>query len=165
LKSKFDGIIIDIVHVSEYVWDAVTAIFGEKSSLRRPKVAELLKDLLEGRMEEVIAYLNSNVEKTELSDSKKEQINKTITYFNNHKHKMNYKKFLDKGYPISSAIVESTCKHLVKDRMEQSGMRWSSSGAQHMMDLRAVKINGDMKEFMTFVTAENRKIELIKIAA
>ncbi|MFT4665079.1 MAG: hypothetical protein ACI9XB_002032, partial [Gammaproteobacteria bacterium] len=70
-----------------------------------------------------------------------------------------------KGYPISSAIVESTCKHLVKDRMEQSGMRWSSSGAQHMMDLRAVKINGDMKEFMTFVTAENRKIELIKIAA
>lgn len=165
LKGKFDGIVLDIVHVSEYVWDSVTAIFGEKSELRRPKVAELLKDLLEGRTEQVINYLKANEEKTNLSDNKKEQLNKTITYFTNHKHKMNYKKFLAKGYPISSAIVESTCKHLVKDRMEQSGMRWSSSGAQNMMDLRAVKINGDMKKFISFVTEQDRKIELMSVAA
>jgi hypothetical protein len=72
---------------------------------------------------------------------------------------------LKKGYPISSAIVESTCKHLVKDRMEQSGMRWSSQGAQNMMDLRAVKINDNMTEFMAYVIEKDRKVNLTKRAA
>ncbi len=165
LKSKFDGIVLDIVHVSEYVWDASTAIFGERSKLRREWVKGVLKDLLEGRTEQVIEELELNRDKTNLTENKKDQINKSITYFKNHKHKMNYQWFLKKGYPISSAIIESTCKHLVKDRMEQSGMRWSSQGAQHMMDLRAVKINGDMAEFMDYVIQKDRKVNLTKIAA
>ena len=165
LKSKFDGIILDIVHVSEYVWDAATAIFGEKSKLRREWVKEVLNDLLESKTNKVITDLQLNYDKTDLSDNKKEQIKKAITYFTNHQHKMDYKWFLKKGYPISSSIVESTCKHLVKDRMEQSGMRWSSPGAQNMLDLRAIKINGDMSQFMDFVIQQDRKVELIKKAA
>ncbi len=165
LKSKFDGIILDIVHVSEYVWDAATAIFGEQSKFRRAWVKEMLTDLLESKTLKVIEDLKLNYDKTNLSPNKKEQVKKAITYFTNHQHKMNYKWFLKKGYPISSSIVESTCKHLVKDRMEQSGMRWSSQGAQNMMDLRAVKINGDISEFMDFVIQKDRKVELIKAAA
>jgi len=41
---------------------------------------------------------------------------------------------------LSSAFVESNCKHLVKDRMELSGMRCPSQGVQNMMDIRAVKL-------------------------
>ncbi len=165
LKSKFDGIVLDIVHVSEYVWDAATAIFGEKSKQRRGWVKVILKELLEGKVKEVIEELELNRDKTNLTQNKKDQLNKTITYFTNHQHKMDYEWFLKKGYPISSSIVESTCKHLVKDRMEQSGMRWSSKGAQNMMDLRAVKINGDMAEFMDFAIQKDRKVELVKAAA
>lgn len=165
LKSKFDGIVLDIVHVSEYVWESATAIFGEKSKFRRPWVRNILEDLLEGKTEEVIEELLLHRDKTSLTKSKVTQLNKTIKYFTNHKHKMNYQWFLKKGYPISSAIVESTCKHLIKDRMEQSGMRWSSIGAQNMMDLRAVKINGDMNEFMEYVIQSDRKTNIAKIAA
>lgn len=165
LQSKFDGIIIDIVHVSEYVWDAANAIFSEKSNLRRGWVKGVLKDMLEGQIKEVIEELKANRDKTNLTEAKVKQINKVITYFTNHQHKMDYQGFLKKGYPISSAIVESTCKHLIKDRMEQSGMRWSSLGAQNMMDLRAVKINGDMTEFMDFVVNKDRKVNIKKRAA
>lgn len=165
LRSKFDGIVLDIVHVSEYVWESGTAIFGEKSKFRRPWVRRILENLLEGKTEEVIEELKLHRDKTSLTKSKIEQLNKTIKYFTNHKHKMNYQWFLKKGYPISSAIVESTCKHLIKDRMEQSGMRWSSQGAQNMMDLRSVKINGDMNEFMEYVIKNDRKVKLYKIAA
>jgi hypothetical protein len=63
---------------------------------------------------------------------------------------MDYKTFIEKGYPVSSALVEAACGHLVKERLEQSGMRWSSQGAQNIMDIRAVKLNGDMAEFMEF---------------
>ena len=78
---------------------------------------------------------------------------------------MDYRAFIEKGYPISSAMAESTCGHLVKERMEQSGMRWSSGGAQKVMDLRAVKLNGDMDDFMHFVIESERKIGLWKMAA
>jgi len=165
LESRFDGIVLDIIHVSEYVWDAGTAIFGESSKFRAEWVRETLVDLLNSKTDKVIDDLVQNRDKTNLSKNKKDQVQKAITYFTNHKHKMDYKSFIEKGYPVSSALVESACGHLVKERMEQSGMRWSSQGAQNMMDLRAVKQNGDMDKFMEFVVHQDRKVELVKIAA
>ena len=165
LKSAFDGIIMDIIHVSEYVWSAATAIFGEQSKVRTPWVRAMLEDLLNSKVQKVIGDLKAIRDKTKLSQSKRKQVNKAITYFTNHQHKMDYLAFIEKGYPISSAMAESTCGHLVKERMEQSGMRWSSDGAQHVMDLRAVKLNGDMEDFMHFVIDSERKIGLRKMAA
>ena len=156
LDAQFDGIIMDIIHVSEYVWKAGTAIFGEKSKSRAPWVRHALEDILASKTEGLIKDLELIVEKTELSDNKVKQINKTINYFKNHQHKMDYKTFIAKGYPVSSALVESACGHLVKERMEQSGMRWSSQGAQNIMDLRAVKLNEDMDDFMQFVINKDR---------
>jgi len=49
--------------------------------------------------------------------------------------------YLVQGWPIATGVIEGTCHHLVKDRMEQSGMRWTQLGAQAVLDLRAVRIN------------------------
>ena len=73
---------------------------------------------------------------------------------------MDYQTFIDRGYPVSSALAESTCGHLVKERMEQSGMRWSSLGAQNILDLRAIKLNGDMEDYMKFVIKAERKVQV-----
>jgi hypothetical protein len=157
MENQFDGIILDIIHVSEYVWDAATAIFGEKSKSRAPWVQALMTDLLNSQSTKVIEDLKRINSKSKLSESKKTQVSKTITYLSNHQHKLDYKTFIEKGYPVSSALVEAACGHLVKQRMEQSGMRWSSQGAQNIMDLRAVKINGDMEAFMEFrINAEQK---------
>lgn len=157
MENQFDGIILDIIHVSEYVWDAATAIFGEKSKSRAPWVQAVMTDLLNSQSLKVIEDLKQINLKTKLSESKKTQVCKTITYLSNHQHKLDYKTFVEKGYPVSSALVEAACGHLVKQRMEQSGMRWSSQGAQNIMDLRAVKINGDMEAFMEFrINAEQK---------
>jgi len=156
LEKQFDGIIMDIIHVSEYVWKAATAIYGEKSKSRGKWVRKALEDLLASQTDKVIERIEAVVEKGRLSKAKIKQLQKTITYFKNHKHKMDYKTFIDKGYPVSSALVEAACGHLVKERMEQSGMRWSSEGAQNIMDLRAVKLNEDMEDFMEFVIAKDR---------
>lgn len=164
LESRFDGIILDIIHVSEYVWDAATAIFGEKSRSRSTWVREVLTDLLNSKTAQVIGDLKRIASKTKLSPSKQKQVEKTITYFTNHQHKMDYKTFIEKGYPVSSALVEAACGHLVKERMEQSGMRWSSNGAQNIMDLRAVKLNGDMEDFMAFKIQSEQKTPLAMAA-
>lgn len=164
MQSQFDGIILDIIHVSEYIWDAATAIFGEKSKSRSPWVQQVLTDLLNSKSGEVIKDLEQIKLKIELSESKKTQVGKTITYLSNHQHKLDYKTFIEKGYPVSSALVEAACGHLVKQRMEQSGMRWTSQGAQNIMDLRAVKINGDMEAFMEFRINTEQKITLARAA-
>lgn len=164
LERQFDGIILDIIHVSEYTWDAATAIFGEKSKQRLAWVRKMLEDILDSKTAKVINGLEKIAQKVPLSESKLTQLNKTITYFTNHKHNMDYKKFIEKGYPVSSALVEAACGHLVKQRLEQSGMRWSPKGAQAIMDLRAVKLNGDMSEFMDFIVNEDR-VKNFKFAA
>lgn len=158
LEDKFDGIILDIIHVTEYVWDCANALLGESSNLRADWVKKMLEDLLNSKTKKVIEDLEKIIAKTNLTDNKKEKIQIAITYFTNHQHKMDYKTFLEKGYPVSSALVESNCKHLVKARMEHSGMRWSSKGAQNMLDTRAVNLNGDMESFMQFVQNKKKKI-------
>ena len=42
------------------------------------------------------------------------------------------------GYPIATGVIEGACRHLVKDRMERSGMRWRLAGAQSMLHVRSV---------------------------
>lgn len=164
LSDKFDGIILDIIHVSEYVWDCANAVLGEGSKLRTDWVKEMLEDLLNSKSQKVIEDLIQLRNKGNLTDNKKEKLQKAITYFTNHQHKMDYKTYIHKGYPVSSALVESNCKHLVKDRMELSGMRWSSTGAQNMMDMRAIKLNGDLPDFINFMERKNRKIPLVVAA-
>ena len=164
LEDRLAAIILDIIHVSEYVWDCANAILGETSKLRTNWVREMLEDLLNSKTKKVIEDLKKVVAKTDLSKNKREKVQKAITYFTNHQHKMDYKTYIEKGYPVSSALVESNCKHLVKDRMELSGMRWSCSGAQNMMDMRAVKLNGDLPDFINFIERKNRKIKLSKVA-
>ena len=63
---------------------------------------------------------------------------------------MDYATYLKKGYPISTGVIEGTCGSLVKNRMEQSGMRWSIQGANAVLAQRAVVKNGDWKDFFNF---------------
>ena len=165
LEAHFDGIILDFIHVSEYVWECANAVLGEQSVLRNDWVRDMLSDLLDSKTQKVIKDLKQIVDKSQsLTPARKDKIAKAITYFTNHAHKMDYRAYLDKGYPITSALVEANCKHLVKDRMEQSGMRWSTQGAQAMMDLRAVKLNGQLAEMMEFVDQQQRKNYLLQAA-
>ena len=72
---------------------------------------------------------------------------------------MKYDEYLAAGYPIGSGVVGGACRHLVKDRMERTGMRWLPSGRQAMLDLRATYLNGEWNAFWNFhVTQENERL-------
>jgi hypothetical protein len=143
------AVILDIVHVSEYLWKAATALLGETNAERERWVYDRLLLLLESRLEEVIAELA-------LIEAPPKAILAAVGYFQNHQHMMDYKRYLACGYPVSTGLVEGSCGHLVKDRMEGSGMRWSRAGAQHVLDLRAVDKNGDWEDFSGFVKEQGQ---------
>jgi hypothetical protein len=66
----------------------------------------------------------------------------TIGYDQRNRPYMCYGEYLAQGWPIGTGVIEAACGHLAKDRMEQSGMRWTKTGAQAVLDLRAVRLNG-----------------------
>ena len=55
--------------------------------------------------------------------------------------------YLAQGWPIGPGVIEGAWGHLVKDRLEPSGMRWPKAGAQAGLDLRAVRINGPWEHY------------------
>ena len=66
----------------------------------------------------------------------------------NHKHMMDYRMYLARGFPISTGAVESACGHFVQCRMEKNGMRWSLTGAQNLLNIRAVNKNDDWNRYI-----------------
>ena len=56
---------------------------------------------------------------------------------------MRYDRYLAQGWPIGTGVVDGACGHLVKDRLEHAGMRWTKPGAEAVLDLRAVRLNDD----------------------
>ena len=158
LTHRLDALILDIIHASEYLWDVGTALFGEKGSKRIRWVEKKLYALLNGKVGTLIGGLRQMLTKNQdrLTKAQKKALSKTITYFDNHRHMMHYDVYLNKGYPIATGVVEGTCGSLVKDRMEQSGMRWSIAGAQAVLAQRAVVKNGDWKDFFTYYIDSER---------
>ena len=58
-------------------------------------------------------------------------------------------------YPIASGVIEGACRHVVKDRMERSGMNWVIEGAQPMLDLRCVYLSNQWDTFMkSYITTQ-----------
>ncbi len=69
---------------------------------------------------------------------------------------MNYKQYLEAGYPIASGVMEGACRNVVVDRMECSGMRWIMKGAQSMLNIRCIHLNGDWDRFVNFYIKEEQ---------
>lgn len=135
--------ILDIIHVTEYLWAAANALCGEKTAEGRKWVYTRLLSILEGRVDSVIRGLKQIMGKRKLKGHKRKALQDAATYFENHREWMHYDQYLAAGYPIGSGVVESTCGHTVKKRMEGTGRRWSVKGAESTLLLRSVYTSKD----------------------
>ena len=70
---------------------------------------------------------------------------------------MHYDEYLRCGYPVATGVIEGACGCLVKDRTGCSGMKWTHKGVQAVLDLRAVKQNGDWEEYWTYHVKQERE--------
>ncbi|MEO5937045.1 MAG: ISKra4 family transposase [Terriglobales bacterium] len=142
--------ILDLFHVMERLWLAAHVFHAEGSTAAQDFVTDRLWMLLEGRVGGVIGGLRQMLAKHSLPAAKRRTLQTVIGYFSNNRNHMKYDEYLAAGYPIGSGVAEGACRHLVKDRMEQTGMRWTVDGAQALLHLRAIYINGDWPAFVTY---------------
>lgn len=159
MHDRLDALILDLIHASEYLWDVGTSLYGEKGHQRINWVEEKLYALLDGKVNYIIGGLRQMQTKKQdqLTPAQKTALKKTTTYFDNHRHMMHYDVYLKKGYPLATGVIEGTCGSLVKDRMENSGMRWSIAGARAVLAQRTVVKNGDWNNFFKFYIDSERE--------
>jgi hypothetical protein len=110
-------------------------------------VEQRLRDLLQGRVGYVMSGLRRRLKAGELTAQRRKVVRSALEYFGNNRGQMRYDEYLAAGYPIGSGVAEGACRHLVKDRMEQTGMRWTVEGAQAMLHVRALYLNDQWDEF------------------
>jgi hypothetical protein len=66
-----------------------------------------------------------------------------VRYLLKYKTYLHYDEYLRDGQPIASGVIEGACRHLVRDRLDLGGARWSLTTAEAVLQLRALKPSGD----------------------
>jgi hypothetical protein len=144
--------ILDIFHVSERVWKVAHCFHAKETEAARQFATHYLRMILDGKVAYVLRNLRLLLDGDELQGKKKKRkkVSAAITYFENNQDHMHYDEYLAAGYPIGSGVAEGACRHLVKDRLELTGMRWERKGAQSMLHLRAIYLNGEWDQFVSY---------------
>jgi hypothetical protein len=144
--------ILDIFHVSERIWKAAHCFHAKESEAACQFATHHLRMILDGKVAYVLRNLRRLLAEKEkkLNAKKRKTVRAAITYFENNQDHMCYDEYLSAGYPIGSGVAEGACRHLVKDRLELTGMRWERKGAQSMLHLRAIYLNREWDQFVNF---------------
>lgn len=132
--------ILDFYHASGYLKAVAAAMHPDDAGQQRQWLDEHCHQLKHEpggaqQLYEQIAALQSD---PSWSSTIADNLSAAVTYFDNHRHQMDYAAYRAQHYPIGSGVTEAACKTLVKQRLCASGMRWKEKGASMILSLRAL---------------------------
>lgn len=155
-------IVLDIIHVLEYLWSAAYAFHAEGSEAAETWVRQRLLALLEGRSGGTVAKsIRQMAERRSLSAKDAAPVERCARYLVKHTHWLHYDRALADGYPIATGVIEGACRYLVQDRMGRTGARWSLAGAEAILRLRALRASGDFDAYWSFhLDKERQRVHL-----
>ena len=79
---------------------------------------------------------------------------RAAAYLVKHTRLLHYDRALTDGLPIATGVIEGACRYLVQDRMGRTGARWSLTGAEAILRLRALRASGDFDDYWQFHLAK-----------
>ena len=140
LKTHTTTQVLDFWHVTEYIHDAAPAVVAKKAE-RKAWIDERCHRLKHhhGAAAEILEELRQAGSR-KLTASQREDLQAAVSYFHNNLERMNYASYRKSHLPIGSGVTEAACKSLVKTRMCGSGMKWSQSGSDVVLTLRALSL-------------------------
>lgn len=150
-------IVLDFIHVLEYLWKAAYCFHDEKSKEAEQWVKERAFNVLNGKAGYVAGGIGRSCTKLQMSKKKRKKADKCVEYLLNNKEYLQYDKALSCGYPIATGVIEGACRYLIKDRMDITGARWRLKGAEAMLKIRALVVCGDFDEYFKFYKMQERR--------
>ena len=158
-------LVLDIVHALEYLWKAAWCLYPTADPGAEAWVKERLGRLLEGDVSGVAAGIRRSATKRGLEPEQRYAMDKCADYLLKYKTMMRYDEYLAAGMPIATGVIEGACRHLIQDRMDISGARWSLDGAEAILRLRSLRSSGDFDTYWDFhLQAERRRNQLQRYA-
>lgn len=147
--------ILDYFHALEHLWK-MGGTFLEGTKLNA-FVEHHARMFLEGKVDYAVRNLRRLIKTFDLHGEAKDEMRRGIGYFRRNRTRMRYDEYLAKGYPIGSGVAEGTCRNLVKDRMELTGMRWAHRSAQAMIYMRALYLSDEWRTFINYRIEREQK--------
>jgi len=151
------AVVVDLIHVLEYLWGAAWCFFAEGDTAAEDWVKDRALAVLAGNAREVAAGIRRRATTAGLSKPKRKKADNCARYLVNKAAYLDYPTALAAGWPIASGVIEGTCRYLVADRMDITGARWSVKGAEAVLKLRAVRANGDFEAYWRWHLDQERR--------
>ena len=143
-------IVVDFIHVAQYVWQASLALFPDNRSEQDRWVRAHLLEVLRGKASLVAAGMRRSATLRALASAERQAVDDCADYLLNYSPFLRYDKALADGVPIATGVIEGACRHLVEDRMNLTGARWSLRGAEAVLRLRALRSSDDFDAYWPF---------------
>jgi hypothetical protein len=151
------AIVVDLVHALEYLWAAAWCFFAEGDAAAEEWVHDRALSVLQGHARQVASGIRRRATAEGLAKSKRKKADEAARYLTNKVPYLDYPTALSSGWPIATGVIEGAVRHVIRDRMDVTGARWSVDGAEAVLKLRAVCTNGDWDEYWRHHLAEERK--------
>ncbi len=132
-------VLIDLIHVIEYIWKAGWALHAPRDPAIETWTTTCVLDILHGRAaavaDRIAALAAANPPP---GPEHARNIKRTIACLRARLPCLNYPEALEKGWPVATGVIEGACRHIVQDRMGITGARWTTTGAQAILWHRAI---------------------------
>jgi hypothetical protein len=140
-------IVVDFIHVIEYIWKAAWCFHPEADPNAEQWVRAQARQVLAGRPGIVAAAIRRKATYHGLDPGKRKPADTAAAYLLAKKPYLDYPTALAHGWPIATGVIEGACRHLVKDRMDITGARWGARTAEAILQIRALIANGDFDAY------------------
>ena len=141
------AIVVDFVHVAEYVWKAAWCFFPEGDVKAEEWVGGMPRAILDGHASRVAGAIRRKATWAKLTGPKHQATDETANYLLAKASYLDYPRALAGGWPIATGVIEGAVRHLIKDRMDITGARWGLDGAEAVLRLRALHSNDDFNAY------------------
>ncbi len=126
-------LILDMFHAMEYIGEVGVAAFGQKKSAQWIENQRIL--LFNSKIDTVLA----SIQELKIEEKLRET---TYKYLESNRDRMDYLAYRKRGLLIGSGAIESANRTVLQKRCKRSGQRWTISGAQRVLNLRACYMSG-----------------------
>jgi hypothetical protein len=143
--------ILDWYHAVEHLWAVGRVRFGNDEKMLWAWIESRKSELWDAQLDRVIEALRTVSQEMGAPDQSLSQkarerdprwiAHRAIGYFDDNRSRMDYPRYRAENLPIGSGVIESSCKHVVGDRLKRSGMRWDEEGAEDLLALRCLDLN------------------------
>jgi hypothetical protein len=143
-------ILVDFIHVAQYVWQAALVFYPADPEKQDAWVRVHLLEILRGKAGYVAGGMRRSATLQSMTTAERKPVDDCADYLLHYAPYLRYDKALAAGLPIATGVVEGACRHLVNDRMNVTGARWSLEGAEAVLHLRALRSSGDFDNYWEF---------------